>query len=517
MESNPKPVQPKETTEQKNQENNKNLPKPNEANKTKDPKTKTTTEPEDPRLTMKPKPEHCESQINKNSFFVITTKDRTTLDMRDAPFPKQLPYEKLITKFSKNFLEGYLIKDNAGIFSTDKEVVQKQSGLIKDVITQLVKNWAKGGGSMSLSLPVRIFEPRTMLERITDWWAFAPIILKEAAQLTDKLEVFKKVICFALSGLFRSTQQLKPLNPMLGETYQAHWEDGTKIYLEHTCHIPPVSHFLIEDPNHLYRLSGYFDMALDGFLKSMMSNSMGLVPKGKVTVKFFKTGQTIDFQLPKVTIGGLLFGERYVIFTGFMKFEDRKNNLKGAICFNKSRKELKSKRVHDIYGRIFDYNYKKNNDEPIYGQKYYESSVPTHPFPLHRQGIISEITGSWLEEVIFDNKPFYSIRNTQAPQIYPDDIVLPSDSRYREDKAWMQYAWDCPEVGPLYMEYCQGWKWALEAQQRLERGIRNEGNEKRLGITHPNDPKKQASKPTNASHTTQNPSQGGNNSAHKTG
>ena len=382
-------------------------------------------------------------------------------------------------------LEGYEVKDQ-GIFSTDKEVVKKQGGLIKEVIAQLIKSISKGTGSMSLSLPVRIFEPRTMLERITDWWAYAPLLLKQASELTDPIEVMKKVICFALSGLFRSTQQLKPFNPMLGETYQGHWEDGTKIYLEHTSHIPPISNFLIIGKDNSYRLSGYFDMALDGILKSMMSNSMGMIPKGKCTVHFTKTGQTIDFQLPKVSIGGMLYGDRFVVFNGLAKFEDRKNNVKTVVCFNKSRKELKSKRVHDIYGRIFKWDYAKNNDKPIIGEKYYENSVPAHPFPLKNVGIIHEITGSWIEDIKFDKKSYYSIKDTPAPQIYPDEVVLDSDSRYREDKKWMTYAWEFPEYASLYMDYCQGWKWALEAQQRLERGIRKEGNDRRLGIFDPN-------------------------------
>ena len=115
------------------------------------------------------------------------------------------------------------------------------------------------GGLMSLSLPIRLFEPRSMLERITDWFAFAPILLKRAGNLKDKIEAFKYVICFSLSALFRSTQQLKPFNPMLGETYQAHWEDGSQIYLEHTCHTPPVSHFYVKDAQGDYIYSGYFN------------------------------------------------------------------------------------------------------------------------------------------------------------------------------------------------------------------------------------------------------------------
>jgi hypothetical protein len=44
---------------------------------------------------------------------------------------------------------------------------------------------------MSLSLPIRIFEPRSMLERYTDWFAFAPDLLDKAGSCKDKIEAFK--------------------------------------------------------------------------------------------------------------------------------------------------------------------------------------------------------------------------------------------------------------------------------------------------------------------------------------
>lgn len=91
---------------------------------------------------------------------------------------------------------------------------------------------------MSLSLPIRIFEPRSMLERLSDWFSFAPVLLTKAGSIGNKIEAFKYVIAFSLSSLFRSSEQLKSLNPMLGETYQCEWEDGSKMYFEHTCHTP---------------------------------------------------------------------------------------------------------------------------------------------------------------------------------------------------------------------------------------------------------------------------------------
>jgi hypothetical protein len=259
---------------------------------------------------------------------------------------------------------------------------------------------------------------------------------------------------------------------MLGETYQCEWEDGSKMYFEHTCHTPPISHFYIKSSNGLYTVSGYIDMEMGGMMKTIMTNTMLIIPKGKITVKLLETNQTISFQFPKITMGGALWGERYCYFSDHMKFEDRDNNLKGVIAFANGRKELKGKRIHDIYGRIFNYDYKANMDEP---NPFYTEYMPSHPFPLYNKDIVSEITGSWLENIKFDNKEYFSIKDSSPPQIYPSkEQVLNSDCRYREDKEWLQLSWDNKDKGKLYEEYAQAWKLALEAQQRYERGLRKE-------------------------------------------
>lgn len=52
---------------------------------------------------------------------------------------------------------------------------------------------------------------------------------------------------------------MKPFNPLLGETYQASFTDGTRIYCEHTSHHPPIANFLMEDPDNLYKFWGFYE------------------------------------------------------------------------------------------------------------------------------------------------------------------------------------------------------------------------------------------------------------------
>jgi hypothetical protein len=422
-----------------------------------------------PILKTKPDPFYIKKSLHKNSFCTVPTLQKK--NSLTAPIPINLPYENLIPKFKDDIFSDFIIKDEEGVFIKNKEITEKQNEKLKEIISQNTKETLKYDLS-SLSLPISFFEPRTILERISDLFSFAPLILKKAGAINDKLETLKQVICFSLSSLYRILQQLKPFNPVLGETYQCFWEDGTKMYLEHTCHTPPISHFYLKSSSNLYTVSGYFDMEMGGIMKTMLTNTMQIIPKGKITVYLTETKQTISYQFPKITMGGALWGERYCYFSDHMKFEDRDNNLKCVIAFANGRKELKGKRIHDIYGRIFKYDYIANQDYP--DEPFYTDTMPSHPFPLYNKDIVSEITGSWLEDIKFDNKIYFNIKNSSPPQIYPTKKVLNSDSRYREDKQWLQLSWDTKEKAKLYEEYAQAWKLALEAQQRFERGLRKE-------------------------------------------
>ena len=59
----------------------------------------------------------------------------------------------------------------------------------------------EGKGIVAVSLPVRIFEKRSTVERICDLWCTGPKFLKMAALEEDPLERFKLVITFVVSGM----------------------------------------------------------------------------------------------------------------------------------------------------------------------------------------------------------------------------------------------------------------------------------------------------------------------------
>ena len=412
-----------------------------------------------------------QDNFDKNTFITSTIFNKS--DTFKAPFPIRLTKEQLTFKYNPDFLKDFLIKDNSGVYSLKQEIVDRQGGVIKDLVNQLTKS-VVAQKHVTISLPIRIFEPRSMLERYTDWFSFAPDILEKAAKCDDNLETFKYVIIFSLSAIFRSTEQLKPLNPLLGETYQCEWEDGSKFYIEHISHDPPISRIYITSSKNLYIVSGYINMELGGILKAMIKNAFQMIPKGKMTVYFPQKKQTVSFQLPKINLGGALYGQRFIYFYDHMKFEDTDNNLKAVIAFANSTKELKKKRIHDIYGKIFKYNYTPKDLE----KPFYIESIPFKPFPAKNEDVITEITGSWLENIQFDGKEAFSIKESNPPSLNPSDNPLPSDSRYREDKIWLKHSFDNKDFGKVFEGYAQSWKLGLEAQQRYEKELRKEYEKK---------------------------------------
>jgi hypothetical protein len=77
----------------------------------------------------------------------------------------------------------------------------------------------EGKNIISVSLPVRIFEPRSTIERISDWWSFMPIYLRIASDSNNSIFRFKLTVTMALAGLYNQVKQKKPFNPILGETF----------------------------------------------------------------------------------------------------------------------------------------------------------------------------------------------------------------------------------------------------------------------------------------------------------
>jgi hypothetical protein len=118
------------------------------------------------------------------------------------------------------------------------------------------------------------------------------------------------------------TGQLKPFNPILGETLQSTMPDGSKVYCEHISHHPPITAYHLEDVDKDYSFWGAAE-----FTASFGTNSMKAGQEGNNYLKF-KDGQLIRTQAPHYTLGGTVMGDRTINADGFFLMDDEENDIR---------------------------------------------------------------------------------------------------------------------------------------------------------------------------------------------
>lgn len=400
------------------------------------------------------------NHVHLFSFLNGTKKGNFYKDRKKYPVPIFLETEKwrkipILTK--SEVLYGLQINDKTGLVLVDPEIVKKFRGLVGEIMKQVFKLIF---GS-PISLPVRIFEPKSTLSRICEYWSFAPVFLTQAAKASDALERLKLVITFSIAGLYLPTKQLKPFNPNLGETFQGELNDGSKIYAEHICHHPTISNYYLKHKEDLYYLSAFFDFttATESF-----GSTIKVYQKGPVSICFKnKASDKVQYCMPTIKLlNSNSENNRSAIWFEDMIFVDVKNNLKAIISFGKD-----SKYIHGFQGKIINYNFPANykfTQDQIVQEKREISKANKLP-------ALVNIKGSWLKEICFDNQQSWNIDHYLPSYIIPDEYVIPSDGRFREDLIWLYRSWNAKseENRKLFETNSQNWKQLIELVQRSDR------------------------------------------------
>lgn len=98
-----------------------------------------------------------------------------------APPPKYFSPDYIRENFELNLptdcgdiLQNFTIPENGGLICTNEEALEKQKGVLGHVAKQVVVNALKGLSISHISLPIKIFEPRSSIHRMVDLWTFAP-------------------------------------------------------------------------------------------------------------------------------------------------------------------------------------------------------------------------------------------------------------------------------------------------------------------------------------------------------
>jgi hypothetical protein len=365
---------------------------------------------------------------------------------------------------------------NGGYICTlSEEDLASQRGVIWDLVKSFGKNIVAAKELTSISMPVRLFEPRSYLERLSDGWWSAPMYLNKAAHTSDPVERLKLVMTFAVSGFFNTVenQKGKPFNPILGETFQATFEDGTRIYAEQASHHPPITCWQVFGPEECYHFYGYGEWSA-----SFRGNSVKGHQAGPNIINF-ADGGCITYSLPEAHVGGIMFGERIIEYLGTIDFRDEQNGLACDLLINPNDQKLFSsffsskKKVPTDYLRGEIVRFKNQED----------LKKPKHKVPESEYEVLSKVQGSWLSCIEFDGERFWEWNDSKL-KIYTPILVdnpLPSDSRFREDVQYLAKG-DLENAGEFKRKY--------EQKQRREAALRKEGNEIRKKDTARGNPER---------------------------
>lgn len=385
--------------------------------------------------------------------------------------PCYIPLEELNKKKTHtkaSLFDAFEEQKTGDLKLTNKELKDKQKGVLITVLKEAASKIMEGKGIVGLSLPVRIFEPRSSIERITDLFTYCNHYLTRAAASDEPQERVKWVLGFLIAAMPHAISQYKPFNPLLGETFQATLEDGTTIDCEHTSHHPPITNYYVKS----HQFTVYGALTING---EIHANSLNAFNEGWGTVEF-KDGHKVKFCLPNLYIWGLIMGSRGLQYTAGAIVMDEVNGIKGVLKYSADTKTgltsyFSSSRNDVVRGAIYKYDQKKHLAVVTKHKDKWLAMLNDLAGMPDSVKLIHKVEGSWLREVRCDGELIWSVETEPqyAQQHFFIENPLPSDCRFREDLIWL---WKRNE------ELSGIWKVKLEEQQRHERAQRKKFAEK---------------------------------------
>ena len=258
-------------------------------------------------------------KFNKNEFVKL---NENILQLH-PPLNKKY----LFREYEREVFEDYEIIDTKnGLLNHNEKEKEKIFRTVKRLLKKLRTNLIQGRSVLNISFPVFLFDKRTMHQVFEYEQSISPIFLTLASLSKEKYERLKWLIIFGISQLHMSTIQVKPFNPIIGETSQA--RIGTmKLYIEHTVNHPINANFYGIEDNNLFKIYGFTIIdAVTG------ANNVLAQRLGKFFIEF-NDGQKFLFRTPATLLQGTIMGERLWNYVHNMIIVEYTNKLCARIQF----------------------------------------------------------------------------------------------------------------------------------------------------------------------------------------
>lgn len=221
----------------------------------------------------------------------------------------------------------------------------------KSILWALLKQVKPGMDLSRVTLPTFILEPRSFLDKLSDFY-FHSDILSRAAREEDAYSRMKEVVRWYLSGFYKKPKGLKkPYNPILGETFRCYWgnPNGTKTYFvaEQVSHHPPVSAFYVSN-----RKEGYVVNCSCLAKSKFYGNSSSAILDGTATLTLLRFGEEYVMSIPYAHCKGILIGTLTMELGGVVTINCEKTGYKAEIEFKLKPFWKKSGESNYVAGKI---------------------------------------------------------------------------------------------------------------------------------------------------------------------
>eukprot|EP01105_Mastigella_eilhardi_P008153 TRINITY_DN199_c0_g3_i1.p1 TRINITY_DN199_c0_g3~~TRINITY_DN199_c0_g3_i1.p1 ORF type:complete len:914 (+),score=234.39 TRINITY_DN199_c0_g3_i1:183-2924(+) len=189
----------------------------------------------------------------------------------------------------------------------EMQVDQLEEGM--GILLGIARQLRPGMDLSRVTLPTHILEPRSFLEKTTDYFAHLEL-LSQAANTTDPLERMIQLVKWSLSGFYIKPKFLKkPYNPIRGETSRCMWvmnevtQSKSFLICEQVSHHPPVSTFYACNRTDGWVINGHII-----FKSKFWGTSAGSVQEGFASVHLLNYGEEYRLNFPSVVVKGLIVG-----------------------------------------------------------------------------------------------------------------------------------------------------------------------------------------------------------------
>ncbi|WVQ81911.1 hypothetical protein IAT38_004038 [Cryptococcus sp. DSM 104549] len=179
-----------------------------------------------------------------------------------------------------------------------------------NILMSLISQLRPGMDLSKIALPTFVLEPRSLLERITDFFSH-PELIFGAGDEPEAKERFLRVMTYYLSGWHIKPKGVKkPYNPVLGEFFRCTYvyPDGTEGFYvaEQVSHHPPVSAFFYVSPKN--------GLLVTGELKpksKFLGNSAATIMEGEDRIRLLNRPEDGEYviTMPNTYARGILFGK----------------------------------------------------------------------------------------------------------------------------------------------------------------------------------------------------------------